>query len=211
MIGQSTQYSNSPALSSSSVDRSSASSPSPPVCYTLLTLADTWLTHLLPQLPPPPPKHFYQHQPEQIVMNAYQTHDYSYAPYYNSRYAQPYPASHQYAAPYGPPAYPMPGSPQNEVRPVYPQTQSYQPQSNSHVVHTDDAATKLTDRVRRKCYNCRTTDTSTWRRSNLTPGKVVSVPNDQFFKPCSRFDSALQQMWSVRKDTLAPQAGAVPS
>ncbi|KAF9786467.1 hypothetical protein BJ322DRAFT_1004554, partial [Thelephora terrestris] len=41
------------------------------------------------------------------------------------------------------------------------------------VGYTDDAATKLTDRVRRKCYNCRTTDTSTWRRSNLTPGKVL--------------------------------------
>ncbi|KAI0825419.1 hypothetical protein BC629DRAFT_1254412, partial [Irpex lacteus] len=40
-------------------------------------------------------------------------------------------------------------------------------------VHTDDAATKLNDRVRRKCYNCRTTDTSTWRRSSLTPGKVL--------------------------------------
>ncbi|KAJ7438183.1 hypothetical protein FB451DRAFT_1304269 [Mycena latifolia] len=32
------------------------------------------------------------------------------------------------------------------------------------VVHTDDAATKLSDRVRRRCFNCCTTDTSTWRR-----------------------------------------------
>ena len=46
----------------------------------------------------------------------------------------------------------------------------------SYIVHTDDAATKLNDRVRRKCYNCRTTDTSTWRRSSLTPGKVVRPP-----------------------------------
>ncbi|KAI0083155.1 hypothetical protein BDY19DRAFT_900722, partial [Irpex rosettiformis] len=42
-----------------------------------------------------------------------------------------------------------------------------------YIVHTDDAATKLNDRVRRKCFNCRTTDTSTWRRSSLTPGKVL--------------------------------------
>ncbi|KAJ7187392.1 hypothetical protein C8R46DRAFT_288939 [Mycena filopes] len=41
------------------------------------------------------------------------------------------------------------------------------------VVHTDDAATKFSDRVRRRCLNCCTTDTSTWRRSNLSPGKVL--------------------------------------
>ncbi|KAJ7447453.1 hypothetical protein FB451DRAFT_943550, partial [Mycena latifolia] len=41
------------------------------------------------------------------------------------------------------------------------------------VVHTDDAAMKLSDRVRRRCFNCCTTDTSTWRRSNLSPGKVL--------------------------------------
>ncbi|KAJ7839470.1 hypothetical protein B0H14DRAFT_1069154 [Mycena olivaceomarginata] len=41
------------------------------------------------------------------------------------------------------------------------------------VVHTDDATTKLSDRVRRRCFNYCTTDTSTWRRSNLSPGKVL--------------------------------------
>ncbi|KAF8194862.1 hypothetical protein K438DRAFT_1827499 [Mycena galopus ATCC 62051] len=41
------------------------------------------------------------------------------------------------------------------------------------VVHTADAATKLSDRVRRYCFNCCTTDTSTWRKSNLSPGKVL--------------------------------------
>jgi len=46
-------------------------------------------------------------------------------------------------------------------------------QTNVSVVHTDDASTKLSDRVRRRCFNCRTTDTSTWRRSNLSPGKVL--------------------------------------
>ena len=43
------------------------------------------------------------------------------------------------------------------------------------IVHTDDAATKLTDGIRRRCFNCCTTDTSTWRRSNLSPGKVVRL------------------------------------
>lgn len=40
-------------------------------------------------------------------------------------------------------------------------------------IYTDDASTKLSDRVRRRCFNCCTTDTSTWRRSSLNPGKVV--------------------------------------
>jgi len=47
------------------------------------------------------------------------------------------------------------------------------PGQATYIIYTDDAATKLSDRVRRKCYNCRTTDTSTWRRSSLTPGKVL--------------------------------------
>jgi len=43
-------------------------------------------------------------------------------------------------------------------------------------IYTSDAATKLNDRVRRRCYNCRSTDTSTWRRSSLHLGKVVCIP-----------------------------------
>ncbi|KAF9075652.1 hypothetical protein BDP27DRAFT_1043304 [Rhodocollybia butyracea] len=46
--------------------------------------------------------------------------------------------------------------------------------SNVPVAYTDDAATKLSDRVRRRCFNCCTTDTSTWRRSNLSPGKLCN-------------------------------------
>ena len=61
------------------------------------------------------------------------------------------------------------------IRPTIVSTQPY-PGQASYIVHTDDASTKLSDRVRRKCYNCRTTDTSTWRRSSLTPGKVVRLP-----------------------------------
>jgi len=48
-------------------------------------------------------------------------------------------------------------------------------QNSSPIIHTDDATTKLSERVRRRCFNCCTTDTSTWRRSNLSPGKVVSI------------------------------------
>ncbi|KAF8209842.1 hypothetical protein K438DRAFT_1571749, partial [Mycena galopus ATCC 62051] len=44
-------------------------------------------------------------------------------------------------------------------------------------ISTDDVATKPSDLVRRRCFNCCTTDTSAWRRSvlsiNLRPGKVL--------------------------------------
>ncbi|KAJ7622362.1 hypothetical protein FB45DRAFT_753454, partial [Roridomyces roridus] len=38
---------------------------------------------------------------------------------------------------------------------------------------TDDAATKLTDNVRRRCFNCRTAETTVWRRSTLSAGKIL--------------------------------------
>ncbi|KAJ7447042.1 hypothetical protein B0H11DRAFT_1745140 [Mycena galericulata] len=41
------------------------------------------------------------------------------------------------------------------------------------VVNTEDAATQVNDCVRRRCFNCCTTDTTTWRRSNFSPGKVL--------------------------------------
>ncbi|KAF8220564.1 hypothetical protein L208DRAFT_1333095 [Tricholoma matsutake] len=66
------------------------------------------------------------------------------------------------------------------------------------IIHTDDAATKLSDRVRRRCFNCCTTDTSTWRRSNLSPGKVVSTSSVHTQFPTNTlfcfFCKALQQM-----------------
>ncbi|KAE9411397.1 hypothetical protein BT96DRAFT_748078, partial [Gymnopus androsaceus JB14] len=40
-------------------------------------------------------------------------------------------------------------------------------------IYTEDAATKVTDRIRRRCFNCYTSDTSTWRRSNIAVGKVL--------------------------------------
>ncbi|KAF8473679.1 hypothetical protein DFH94DRAFT_620391, partial [Russula ochroleuca] len=39
--------------------------------------------------------------------------------------------------------------------------------------YTDDAGLKLCDRIRRQCFNCRATATTTWRRSILNPGKLV--------------------------------------
>ncbi|KAJ7059549.1 hypothetical protein C8F01DRAFT_1026211, partial [Mycena amicta] len=41
------------------------------------------------------------------------------------------------------------------------------------IVYTDDSATRLSERVRRKCFNCTTTEASTWRKSTLALGKVL--------------------------------------
>jgi hypothetical protein len=43
------------------------------------------------------------------------------------------------------------------------------------VLFTDDAKMKLGDRIRRQCFNCRTTATKAWRRSVLSPGKMVCL------------------------------------
>jgi hypothetical protein len=46
------------------------------------------------------------------------------------------------------------------------------------ISYTDEANTKLSNRIRRRCYNCKATETSTWRRSVLSPGKLVGHRND---------------------------------
>ena len=57
----------------------------------------------------------------------------------------------------------------HEIAGHYPRQQPF------NAIYTDDATIKLNDRIRRRCFNCCTTDTSTWRRSSLNPGKVVSI------------------------------------
>ena len=41
------------------------------------------------------------------------------------------------------------------------------------IVYTDDTTVKLTNRVRRQCFNCKSKATTTWRRSMLMSGKWV--------------------------------------
>ncbi|KAJ2934526.1 hypothetical protein H1R20_g2557, partial [Candolleomyces eurysporus] len=56
----------------------------------------------------------------------------------------------------------------------HPMTMSYlSPHSGLPVQHTDDAASKETQYLRRRCFNCHTTEPPSWRRSTLNPGKIV--------------------------------------
>ncbi|KAF7293352.1 Gata transcription factor [Mycena kentingensis (nom. inval.)] len=41
------------------------------------------------------------------------------------------------------------------------------------IVYTSDSATRLSDRIRRRCFNCETPEAATWRKSVLVPGKVL--------------------------------------
>jgi GATA-binding protein, other eukaryote len=51
----------------------------------------------------------------------------------------------------------------------------YMPQHHvMTVMHTDDAASKETQYLRRRCFNCHQTEPPSWRRSTLNPGKIVS-------------------------------------
>ncbi|KXN89476.1 Zinc finger transcription factor Trps1 [Leucoagaricus sp. SymC.cos] len=57
---------------------------------------------------------------------------------------------------------------------VPPMTMPYMaPHNGLHVQHTDDAASKETQYLRRRCFNCHTTEPPSWRRSTLNPGKIV--------------------------------------
>lgn len=42
------------------------------------------------------------------------------------------------------------------------------------MVYTDEAASRETQTLRRRCFNCSVTEPPSWRRSNLYPGKIVS-------------------------------------
>ncbi|KAG9124252.1 hypothetical protein FRC07_012241, partial [Ceratobasidium sp. 392] len=41
------------------------------------------------------------------------------------------------------------------------------------ITYTDNSATKLTQYLRRRCFNCRVTEPPGWRKSTLNPGKIV--------------------------------------
>lgn len=56
----------------------------------------------------------------------------------------------------------------------HPMPMSYlSPHTGLPVQHTDDAASKETQYLRRRCFNCHTTEPPSWRRSTLNPGKIV--------------------------------------
>ncbi|KAJ7440722.1 hypothetical protein FB451DRAFT_1442915 [Mycena latifolia] len=102
--------------------------------------------------PPPPPHHASPSHPGQPHDECYDAH----------QDAHHYAGVHLQHSGYAP--YPVPSAPPQH---------GTAPTVMRQVVHTDDAARKLSNYVRRRCFNCRTTNTATWRRSNISPGKVL--------------------------------------
>ncbi|KAG5729237.1 hypothetical protein E4T56_gene7456, partial [Termitomyces sp. T112] len=158
-----TTLTHSPTTSVSSLaDRSAVSTPpirrSPP--HSSLPAPHMYSPYAPDPMRAPPP-HF---RPEHLP------HAYMYAP------PPPHPMDHRpYEHAHDGPQQPY-HPPPMMVPPMHgradPHYAAYPPQQGAPVF-TDDAATKLSERVRRRCFNCCTTDTSTWRRSNLSPGKVL--------------------------------------
>lgn len=68
---------------------------------------------------------------------------------------------------FAPPSYIDIGDPRNRPNPFFPRIRTIE------VVFTDDAKRKLSEGVHRWCFNCRATETTTWRRSSLSPGKLL--------------------------------------
>jgi hypothetical protein len=64
-------------------------------------------------------------------------------------------------------------SPTTYYYPMVPTSNSYLSHTGIAVQHTDDAASKETQYLRRRCFNCHTTEPPSWRRSTLNPGKIV--------------------------------------
>ena len=176
----SSNNSHSPSPSVVSVDRSSNSTPhirrspphhtmQPPAMYSAYQH-----DHAIMQSNPHHSTHFVP-RPEPITHPYIYTHPqfdprYDHRQHHHDPHRQPYPTPSAYPlAPMSHPQVPHPASTYDNYGRQYP----LPGQPPVTIVHTDDAATKLTDGIRRRCFNCCTTDTSTWRRSNLSPGKVV--------------------------------------
>ena len=143
----------SPSLSVSSLDRSSVSSPAPRRSPTDSAYSDYYAQdHMRSRYPHDPVRDAarYTYSPR-----PHSEHRYSHDSYSYPTYSPPLSHATLGARDSASLTYPLPG------------------QNHYAIGYTDDAATKLSDRVRRRCFNCCTTDTSTWRRSNLSPGKVV--------------------------------------
>jgi hypothetical protein len=68
---------------------------------------------------------------------------------------------------FAPPSYFGIGDPRNRPNQFFPRIRTIE------VVFTDDAKRKLGEGVHRWCFNCRATETTTWRRSSLSPGKLL--------------------------------------
>ncbi|EGO27938.1 hypothetical protein SERLADRAFT_414154 [Serpula lacrymans var. lacrymans S7.9] len=92
------------------------------------------------------------------------------------------------------------------------------PHTGVPVQHTDDAASKETQYLRRRCFNCHTTEPPSWRRSTLNPGKIVcnkcGLYERTHLRPRPlRFDelrAGNKARKAATQGTVKPASGTVP-
>ncbi|KAF7335312.1 GATA-type domain-containing protein [Mycena sanguinolenta] len=108
--------------------------------------------HAQMQYHPPPPQ-FYRPPPPHHAHPSHHAHPHAPHPYAHAHHpTHPHLQHHGMGGGIMHPTYPTHGLP---------------------VQHTDDAASKETQYLRRRCFNCHTTEPPSWRRSTLNPGKIV--------------------------------------
>ena len=82
---------------------------------------------------------------------------------------------------------------------------------SDEISYTDEANSKISNRLRRRCFNCRAIETSTWRRSVLSPGKLVGHQGyliERSVLPLSF--AAMQQVWTLRAHACHPTPEEIP-
>ncbi|KAH8993925.1 hypothetical protein EDB92DRAFT_1795852 [Lactarius akahatsu] len=92
---------------------------------------------------------------------------------------------------------------------------------DDQIFYTEDANVRLTQRIRRQCFNCKATETSTWRRSLLSTGKLLcnkcglferthSIPRPEKFQRRKTLGSRSPLQPSLRsRKRISPDGGAV--
>ncbi|KAH9975201.1 hypothetical protein BJV74DRAFT_180599 [Russula compacta] len=200
----------SPSLSSSSLDRSSVSSPAPTRRGSAQSIHITTSYNgdvCYPSAESERPRAYY-HQSTGLPESPYRV---------QPRTELRYPLTHEgtaRAVAYPPAAHVVPSQISGGTHEI---AYHYPGQQQFNAIYTDDATTKLNDRIRRRCFNCCTTDTSTWRRSSLNPGKVLCNKCGLFERTHNR---ARPEQFPHKRGPLAtsslkvrtspPQHGAIP-
>ncbi|KAF8524759.1 hypothetical protein JB92DRAFT_2879178 [Gautieria morchelliformis] len=94
-------------------------------------------------------------------------------PYMSSNSASPHSSIHEFDAESAHPSPVIVPTQAPFYRPNQHPATFINPHASLPVMHTDDAASKETQYLRRRCFNCHTTEPPSWRRSTLNPGKIV--------------------------------------
>ncbi|KIK53270.1 hypothetical protein GYMLUDRAFT_179245 [Collybiopsis luxurians FD-317 M1] len=163
---------------------------------------------------PPYPSHYDNYDDPAAAPNSYvvPSNGPSGPTAYYSPPHNPYLQHHPYGPSSGLPPMAMPGMPIPPMAMAGPYGHLPAPLP---IQHTDDAASKETQYLRRRCFNCHTTEPPSWRRSTLNPGKIVcnkcGLYERTHLRPRPlRFDE-LRAGGKARKNSLSNGSGAPAS